>query len=384
MKHSLSILRRPSEYKKIKKNVLLARLTTFEVGGKARFFTEAHSIEEVKEALAFARAKSLRVFVLGGGSNVVIADNGFDGLVLAVRIRGIMTEKHDDRILVTVGSGVVWDDFVIWSIENKLFGLECMSGVPGTVGGAVVANLGAYGAQCSDTFVSAEIIDTLRPFGRSDAENESWEVQVIKNEECDFSYHDSMFGRESGRYVVVCATFLLSTGSTTALSYKDNRFDMASLTAELGHTPTQTEVRESVLNMREKKSSLIMKGRRSFKSAGSFFHMPFVSQEQYIEIVKRAKELDARKEELLRPWAWEQPDGSYKIAPGFLLEYTKFQKGYVQGAVGISPLHTLSIINVGDARASEIAELARDMKHTVEKIFNIHLEREVEYIGDIH
>ncbi len=368
-----------SDFKKIPRsltsNIPLAPLTTFGIGGEARFFIETRSVEEVIEVLAFAQAGSLPVFVLGGGSNIVIADSGFDGLVLFMRIQGITTEKHDDRILVTVGSGVMWDDFVVWTIEHDLKGLECLSGVPGTVGGAVVANLGAYGAQCSDMFVSAEVIDT---------KSESSNVQVVKKEDCDFSYHDSMFGRAQGRYVVVRATFLLSTDSTTALSYKDNRFDMAKLIAKLGHTPTQTEVRESVLNMREEKGSLIMDGRRSFRSAGSFFHMPFVSQEQYTEIAKRAKELDAEKEKHLRPWAWEQTDGSYKIATGFLLEYTKFQKGYVHGAVGISPLHTLSIINVANARASEVAELARAMQNAVEKIFGIKLEREVEYIGDIH
>ena len=112
------------------------------------------------------------MFVLGGGSNIVIADSGFNGLVIAMRISGIMTEKHGDRLLlVTVGAGVVWDDFVVWTIGQSLSGLECMSGVPGTVGGAVVANVGAYGAQVSDTFVRAEVIDT---------QDENHKVQVIK------------------------------------------------------------------------------------------------------------------------------------------------------------------------------------------------------------
>lgn len=359
----------------MKEHVPLAPFTTFRIGGSARFFIEAESVEDVVHALAFARANSLPVFVLGGGSNIVIADSGFDGLVLALRIKGIEAENKDDRVLVAVGAGEVWDDFVIWSVENKLSGLECMSGVPGTVGGAVVANVGAYGAQVSDTFVSAEVIDT------NDAVDK---VQVIKKEECDFSYHDGLFGRSGSRYIVLSATFSLSSDSAATPSYKDNRFDMAKLAEELGHTPTQKEVRESVLQMREEKGSLIMKDRKSFKCAGSFFHMPFVFLEKYEEVTKIARKLDEKKEKNLRPWAWEQPDGSYKVAPGFLLEYTKFQKGYVQGGAGISPLHTLSIINVGNARASEIAELARDMQSAVEKLFGIKLEREVEYVGDIH
>lgn len=367
-----------SDFKKLPRslasNTLLAPFTTFNIGGPARFFAEVKSVEDVASALAFARANALQIFVLGGGSNVVISDNGFEGLALLMRISGITTEKNGERLLVTVGAGVVWDDFVVWTIERALSGLECMSGVPGTVGGAVVANVGAYGAQVSDTFIRAEVLDT---------QDESKKVRVMKKEECGFSYHDSIFGRSSGRYIIIRATFALSSDSTSAPSYKDNRFDMTALSAELGHKPTQTDVRNSVLKMREGKGSLIMKGKVSFKSAGSFFHMPLVSAEKYAEVVQLAQKLDAKKEKELRPWAWKQSDGSYKVAPGFLLEYTKFQKGYVQGGAGISPRHTLSIINVGSARASEVAELARDMQNEIEKLFGIKLEREVEYVGEV-
>lgn len=358
----------------VQENVPLAPLTTLGVGGKARFFVAPQSVEEVREALNFAHEHSLPVFVLGGGSNVVIADDGFDGLVLAMRILGITSAEHGDRTWVTVGSGVVWDDFVVYSIEHGFSGLECLSGVPGTVGGAVVANLGAYGAQTSDTFVHAEVVDTHDRTGG---------LKIIEKEQCDFSYHDSMFGHTGGRYVVVSATFALSHDPSAQLSYRDNRFDMTTLAQKLGHAPTQTDVRGAVLTMREEKGSLIMEGRRSFKSAGSFFHMPFVSPEQYAQVEMCARALDAEKAEILRPWAWEQSDGSYKIAPGFLLEYTEFHKGYVRGEAGISPQHTLSIINVGNARAEDIARLASDMQKAVEKLFGICLEREVEYVGDV-
>lgn len=355
-------------------NVPLAPFTTFHIGGPARYFAEAQSVEDVKEALAFARANSLPVFVLGGGSNILIADSGFDGVVITMRIQGITAKKSNDRTLVTVDSGIAWDSFVVWAIEKRLAGLECMSGVPGTVGGAVVANVGCYGAQVSDTFVSAEVIDT---------QDESGTLQVIKKEKCGFSYHDSIFGRLNGRYIVLRATFALSTDSTIQPSYRDNRFDMASLIAELGHNPTQKEVREAVLGIREEKGNLVMKDRISYKSAGSFFHMPFVSPEEYAEVMKRAKAIDAEKEKRLRPWAWEQKNGLYKLAPGFLLEYTEYQKGYTRDSVGISPRHTLSIINTGNASARDIAELARDMQEVVEKIFGVNLEREVEYVGDV-
>lgn len=358
----------------MKSNVPLASLTTFNIGGHARFFTEVRSVEDAVQALAFAKANSLPVFVLGGGSNVVIADDGFDGLTLLMRIGGISAETQGASVFVTVGSGVEWDEFVLWTIEKGFTGLECMSGVPGTVGGAVAANLGCYGAQVSDTFISAEVIDT---------KDASDKVQVVRKEECDFSYHDSVFGHMRGRYVIVRATFALSTDRSASPVYRDNRFDMATLAKTLGRAPTQREVRDSVLNMREEKGSLIMEGRISYKNAGSFFHMPFVSRSVYENVKKIARALDAAKEEKLRPWYWEQPNGLYKLASGFLLEYTEFQKGYVRGTVGISPRHSLSIINVADASAKDIACLARDMQKSVEKLFGICLEREVEYIGNV-
>src|SRR3989344_2511924 len=149
----------------VQERVPLAPFTTFGVGGVARFFIEARSREEVREALAFAHAHALPLLVLGGGSNIVVSDDGFDGLVLAPRIAGITTEARGDHLGATVGAGVAWDEFVVYTIEHELKGLECLSGVPGTVGGAVVANLGAYGAQCSDTFVHAEVIDTQEENG---------------------------------------------------------------------------------------------------------------------------------------------------------------------------------------------------------------------------
>ncbi|MDD2657964.1 MAG: UDP-N-acetylmuramate dehydrogenase, partial [Candidatus Pacebacteria bacterium] len=309
-------------------------------------------------------------FVLGGGSNIMIADAGFDGLVLAPRMAEVTFQKQGDTVLVTAGAGVVWDELVREAVERGLIGIECLSGIPGTVGGAVVANLGAYGAQASDTFVSAEVLL------RGAAEDT---LQVVTKEECDFSYHDSIFGRESGRYLVLSATFSLLATGTSQLSYRDNRFDLEALATEHGREPTPIDVRATILSMRGEKGMLS----NLYKSAGSFFHMPFVSAEKYAQIVAQARALDAEKEERLRPWAWKQADGSYKIAGGFLLEYTEFTKGYRRGAAGISPKHTLSIINAAGASASEIAQLAADMQSAVERLFGIHLEREVEYVGDV-
>ncbi len=355
-------------------HVALAPFTTIGVGGTARFFVEARSTEDVTEALDFARERSLPVHVLGGGSNVVFADSGFEGLVLLMRLPDITFVQDGDSVSVTAEAGVVLAALLSWAVEPGVGGMECLSGIPGTVGGAVVSNSGAYGAQCSDTFVSAEVLDST---------DSTHAVRVFKKEECDFSYHDSVFARDSGRYIILRATFLLRAGETSRPEYQDYRFNLAEQVQNDGQALTLSAIRTAILDTREQKGALVMPGRLSYKSAGSFFHMPYVSSERYKQIVATAQRLDAEKEERLRPWAWEQPDGSFKLAPGFLLEYTEFQKGYVRGSVGISPKHTLSIINVADARATDIAQLAHDMQDAVERMFGIRFEREVEYIGEV-
>ena len=353
-------------------NVPLAPFTTFHIGGPARYFVEAQSLDEVQDALRFAGERSIPVFILGSGSNILIADGGFEGLVLAVRIAGVTSQQQGNQTLITAGAGIVWDELVQRTIERSLAGFECLSGVPGTVGGAVAVNLGCYGAQCSDSFVSAEVIDLRDP---------AKAVRMLAKNDCHFSYHDSLFSREPGRYLILRATFTLPTSNSPQPTYQDSRFDLAALLAKNGRPPTLLDVRNAVLDVREQKGNLVMKGRLSYKGAGSFFHMPFVSQEQYARVTTQARKLDAEKEERLRPWAWEQPNKTYKIAPGFLLEYTEFQKGYVRGPVGISPKHTLAIINLGDASAADVAGLAADMRSAVENLFGVSLEREVEYVG---
>jgi len=170
----------------LEEHVPLARQTTFGLGGEARYYVAVTSVGDVHEALAFARERSLPLFVLGGGSNIVVADDGFPGLVLAMRITGVSATPAGEVDHVTAGAGVVWDDFVQHAIGAGYAGLECLSGVPGTVGGAVVANVGCYGAQVSDTFLRAEVLDT------SDLARG---VMTLEKSACNFAYHESVFDR---------------------------------------------------------------------------------------------------------------------------------------------------------------------------------------------
>lgn len=357
---------------RVREHIPLAPLTTFSVGGRARFFIDVQSEQDMLDAVAFARSRALPIFVLGGGSNIVISDEGFDGVVISIRMNSITLEEREGKAFVTADAGVVWDDLVVWAIEHGLSGIESLSGAPGTVGGAIVANVGAYGEQCSDVFDHADVLDMHDATGA---------IQTLKKDDCQFSYHDSVFSHEPKRYCIVRATFVLAATGIAAPSYRDYRFDLTDRAAAKGQALTLADIRAAVLDIREQKGALIMPGRTSYKCAGSFFHMPYVSPEQYRQIEARARALDAAKEERLHPWAWEQQDGTYKIAPGFLLEYTEFTKGYVRGSVGISPQHTLSIINISSASAADIVALAGDMQKAVENIFGVHLEREVEYVG---
>ncbi len=356
----------------IEEHISLAPHTTFKIGGPARYYTSVHTYDELREALSFARERSLAIFILGGGSNIVIADKGFDGLVIAPKFAEIEIAATADGVtaLVTAGAGVVWDTFIADMVAKGLHGLEALSGVPGTVGGAVVANAGAYGTELADVFVETRAID-LR--------DEKHEILTFDRQACHFSYHDSLFSKEPGRYLILEVTLRLTQGGDPDFTYRDNRFNFTDVMKAEELPPTYAGLRSAVLLIREKKGVL----ERCYKSAGSFFHMPYVSAVEYAHIVKVAQELDAAKEERLRPWAWEQTDGRYKIAPGFLLEYTPFQKGYVRGTVGISPKHTLSIINLGGGTAREVSALARDMRNAVQTIFNLSLEREVQYVGDV-
>ncbi|MEK7118093.1 MAG: UDP-N-acetylmuramate dehydrogenase [Patescibacteria group bacterium] len=362
----------------IKNNVSLAPYTTFNIGGPARYFCYPRSFSELKEALVLAREKHLPIFVLGGGSNILVSDRGFDGIVIhlvdaTAHLSPTVESENDENIVLGVTAGTNWDDLVLYAVRRNLYGIEYLSGVPGTVGGAVVANIGAYGRELSDVLVSVEVIDRR---------DNDFAKKVLMNSECAFTYHDSIFSREHERYIVLRATFLLGKHFTRSSKYTDNRFSVDDENTGKP-SPTLAEVRERILSIREQKGALAMDGRERFLSAGSFFHMLTVSESQYTEIAARAQVLNPELEQRLRPWAWKQADGTHRVASAFLLEFTEFPKGFVRGSTGVSPKHQLSIINLGGARASEVAELAREMRSSVEKLFGVSLEREVEYVGEI-
>jgi len=346
----------------IRENVRLAPLTTLGVGGPARYFGEACNEAEVVEAVEFTRSQGLPLFVLGGGSNIVVADAGFGGLVLKVAIAEISQCKGPRGTLIfTAGAGHDWDTLVERMVAADCAGLECLSGIPGTVGGTPIQNVGAYGQEVSQTIQQVRALDL-----------QSLEIKTLNNGECGFGYRSSMFNTtERGRYIVLSVSFALHPGGRPALRYPDLQQFFAGKSGE----PTLCEVRAAVREIRHRKAMLIVPGDEDARSAGSFFKNPVLPQAFVHELSTR---LAAR--------GWELPsypatDSFRKLPAAWLVEHAGFSRGYTQGQAGISRKHALAIVNRGGATAAEIVALKDEIQHRVFDEFGIMLEPEPALVG---
>lgn len=342
---------------KIQKNVPLAEFTTFKIGGKARFFVRAKSENEIIEALVFAELNDFEVFILGGGSNILISDAGFDGLVLQVALKGIsIVAEKDGFIYVTAKAGEDWDEFVGFCVKNDLSGIECLSGIPGFVGGTPVQNVGAYGQEVSET------IEIVRVFDRK-----SKEILELSNKDCKFSYRTSVFNTtEKNRFVVLAVTYALKQNGEPKIIYKD----LQTIFGE--RKPTIQETREAVIKIRSDKSMVIDPKDINTKSAGSFFKNPVVSKKKYAEMCGSFGgsipfyEIDTE---------------NVKIPAAWLIEKSGFPKGYVKGKVGLSTKHTLAIVNLDNASANDVLSIKEEIQHQVKKQFGVELKPEPVFVG---
>lgn len=351
---------------KFLERVSLAPLTTFKIGGEARYFFRAEIEEDIAEAFALAEGKGLPIFILGGGSNVLISDAGFDGLVLQIGIRnsGFRVPHSEfeagpesgtrNSELISVGSGEDWDAFVAHCVENDLAGVECLSGIPGFVGGTPVQNVGAYGQEVAETIVSVRCFD-----------REEKIFVDLKNVDCGFSYRTSIFNStHRDRYIVASVTFDLKKGGTPKVVYKDLVEHFA------GHNATIKEVREAVLKIRRSKSMVIDAADLNSRSAGSFFKNPIVTREKLEDLTSELGSVPSF------------PFGDdVKVPAAWLIEKAGFPKGFTLGNAGISSNHTLALINRGDASASDIIRLKERIEGEVEAKFGIRLQPEPVMIG---
>lgn len=347
----------------LQENVALAPLTTFKIGGPARYFAEARSIGEVQEAVASARARALPLFVLGGGSNLVVADAGWPGLVLKVAISGIerTASGEDGKALFEVGAGESWDRFVSYAVMAQCAGVECLSGIPGSVGGTPVQNVGAYGQEVSETIESVQALDL-----------KDGQVRELCAEACGFSYRTSIFNTtEQGRFIILRVTYALTPGREPRINYADlKRHFEGRETA-----PNLAEVREAVRHIRARKGMLIVAGDEDCLSAGSFFKNPVLSEAEHEELKKRAS---ARG---LNVPSYPALEMRQKVSAAWLVEHSGFARGYGFGRVGISRKHALAIVNRGGATASEVIGLKEQIQRRVEEIWAVRLEPEPVMVG---
>ncbi len=336
----------------IEQNVPLAEMTTIGIGGPARYFVDAQNESDIIAAIDLAQRSELDLFVIGGGSNVLISDSGFDGLVLKISIGGVHFDDNGDAsTIVTAGAGVVWDDLVSECVNRGLQGIECLSGIPGSVGGTPVQNVGAYGQEVADVVVSVRCFDRSRG-----------EFVTLTDRDCGFAYRKSIFNTtHRGRFIVTEVKFRLKNGEAPHLVYKDL------VTAAAGRMLDLSQTREAVLNIRRAKSMVIDANDQNSRSLGSFFKNPIVS-EAFAGSIADVPTFPAG-------------DGSVKLSAAWLIEQAGFPKGFSLGRAAISANHSLALINKGGASAADIIELKEMIARGVAEKFGIELQQEPVMVG---
>lgn len=333
----------------VEENVPLAPLTTIGIGGPARFFIRATTVDEVREALAWAQEREQRVFLLGGGSNLLISDDGFDGLAVRLDLRGVTVESEDEYAMVKVAAGEPWDAFVERAVESGWAGIECLSGIPGSTGATPIQNVGAYGQEVSETIARVEVLDRTTGL-----------VTWFTNWDCRFGYRSSLFKNiERDRYIVLSVTFRLKRGGAATVKYPELQRSLDERAIELHDL---RGVRGAVIAIRKRKGMVLDPHDPDTRSDGSFFMNPIVPSP-----IPGAPHFPA--------------ENGVKLSAAWLIEHAGFQKGFTHGNVGLSTKHTLAIVNRGGGTAAEVLELVRMIQDRVREQFGVELHPEPNLIG---
>lgn len=349
---------------KIQENVVLAPYTTFKIGGSARFFCVAKDQFDALEAYEFAKKNNLKTFVLGGGSNLLISDNGFDGLVIKIVNKGIeVVTESESGVLLKVASGEVWDNVVSFSVKNNWWGLENLSHIPGSTGAIAVQNVGAYGQEAS------KIIESVTVFNK-----DTHQVLSFKANDCQFAYRSSIFNTgEKGKYIIFDITFKLSKNPNPILIYRDleNKF--------INQAPSLEQIRQVVIEIRDKKFPFPTEAKKG--NAGSFFKNPILDGQSYNSLRQMvsknfgeplAEKLDSKK--------FIEED-KIKIPAAFLIELCQLKDLKVGGAA-VNQNQPLVIINEsGSATSADVLNLANQVKQSVLDKTGVSLNFEPELIG---
>jgi UDP-N-acetylmuramate dehydrogenase len=340
-------------------DVPLAALTTLGIGGAARWFVAARTDAEIAAADLWCADRGVPLVVLGGGSNLVVSDDGIDGLVLHIATTGCAFESRGgEETLVDVAAGTSWDTVVAGAVERGLAGLECLSGIPGSTGGTPVQNVGAYGQEVADTIEHVTAWDRL-----------AHETRRLPAGECGFAYRTSRFKRDdAGRFIITGVSFRLRAGDPTT-TYADVRRWMERRGVS---RPSLTDVRSAVLEARRAKGMVLDAGDPDTRSVGSFFTNPIVDAGVHDRIASIAGEA---------PPAFTLEDGRMKIPAAWLIERAGFPRGWADGAVGLSSKHPLAIVNRGGATAADVVHAAARIKRRVDERFEVRLRPEPVFVG---
>ena len=339
---------------KIQENIPLAAYTTFKIGGPARFFCAVANEAELLEAVRFAQKEKLPFFVLGSGSNILVSDAGFPGVAIWMKIKGrtFTGSKGPTFFSVSVAAGEILDDFIEYAVNQGFYGLENLSAIPGTVGAAPVQNIGAYGAEVSNSIESVRVLDT-----------KVMKFVELSNTECVFAYRDSIFKHEKGRYIIVSVNFRLSKEGKLNIDYKDLQeyFSQKSISE-----PTVSEVRQAIIEIRSKK----LPDWRKWGTAGSFFKNPIVTADKF-------KELEKQYSGLL---GFPEPDGRVKLSLAWILDKVCNVKGMKYGKAQVYEEQALVLVTMPGAMATDVVGLSRKLMTIVEEKTGVEIEGEVEYM----
>lgn len=339
----------------IQQHVSFKQNSTFKTGGFARLFCVVRTREELTEALLFAEKEKTPFYVLGGGSNILVSEKGFDGLIIKIATQGIVFEDVDtNSILMKVEAGVLWDECVNVAVEHSLYGLENLSLIPGTVGAAPIQNIGAYGVEVGDVVHSVEVFNI-----------ETKSFETILKEDCQFGYRESFFKKREGKkYIVVGVNFLLSKNGELKTEYKD----VLEYFSKSGAPVTLRSLRNAIIDIRTKKlPDLSVLG-----TAGSFFKNPVVKKE-VIELLQ--------KEYPLIPVYEIDVPGYVKTSAAFLIDKVAGMKGVRVGDVGTYENQALVLVNYGNATGEEVFVFAQKIQSEVKTKSGIDLEMEVQTLG---
>lgn len=346
-------------------DIPLAQHCSLELGGSARYFVDVDHENVLFEALKWAEQKRLRVAVLGGGTNLVVADQGFDGLVIKISTRGVELRRKGAIAELTVAAGELWDPIVDLTVKERLAGIECLSGIPGLAGSTVIQNVGAYGQEVSQTVTRVDVLD-----------RHTRRKERLSSEKCDFAYRDSFFKTFPESKIVLSVEFRLVPEGAPMISYPDIERHLKIAKG----VPTLRQVRETVLNLRRKKSMIYEVKDENRRSVGSFFCNPIVSVQEATRIARRAIDFSfARTEEEIPKYPVDRD--KVKLSAAWLIEGAGFLRGLRKGNVGISPNHALALVHYGNGSTSELIDLAKSIRQAVRSRYGVLLQPEPTFLG---